>query len=194
MERWARANDPGGDLRWWEVAASAGSSLGVFVLIAVAAEQGVCAGEAAAIERAYFPWVGSLHTLLDSLVDRHEDATEGRGSLVDYYGSPHGAATCMAHLAVESLTQAASLPHGRRHVLVLAGMASHYLSASEASLPDALLATRSVLAAIGGLAAPAMLVMGARRMAGGSPRPPARLGSRPAPAGGLETVKANSYS
>ena len=57
------------------------------------------------------------------------------------------------------------LPDGCRHSLVLAGMASHYLSAREASLPDALPATDSVLAAIGGLAAPAMIVMGVRRAA-----------------------------
>ena len=44
-------------------------------------------------------------------------------------------------------------------------MAGHYLSVPEAALAEALLATRSVLAAIGGLAAPAMLVMGVRRAA-----------------------------
>ena len=71
LERWAQARKPpGSDLQWWEIAASAGSSLGVFVLIAAAAERAVRAEDAAAIEAAYFPWIGSLHTLLDSLVDR----------------------------------------------------------------------------------------------------------------------------
>lgn len=169
LERWARGCKPrDSDLQWWEIAASAGSSLGVFVLIAAAAEQVVCAEEAVAIESAYFPWIGSLHTLLDSLVDRGEDTASGQRSLLDYYSSPQEAATCMARLAVESLHRTTVLPRGQQHALVLAGMASHYLSSREASLPDALLATRSVLTAIGGLAAPAMLVMGARRAAGWS--------------------------
>lgn len=166
LERWAQARKPpGSDLQWWEIAASAGSSLGVFVLIAAAAERAVRAEDAAAIEAAYFPWIGSLHTLLDSLVDRGEDAAAGQRSLLDYYASSQDAATRMARLAVESLRRAMALPDGCRHSLVLAGMASHYLSAREASLPDALPATDSVLAAIGGLAAPAMIVMGVRRAA-----------------------------
>ena len=144
LERWARGRKPrDSDLQWWEMAASAGSSLGVFVLIAAAAEQVVCAEEAVAIESAYFPWIGSLHTLLDSLVDRREDAASGQRSLLDYYSSPQEAATCMARLAVESLHRTTVLPRGRQHALVLAGMASHYLSSREASLPDALLATRT---------------------------------------------------
>ncbi len=164
LERWAGEHKlPGSDLQWWEIAASAGSSLGVFVLIAAAAEQAVRAEDAAAIEAAYFPWIGSLHTLLDSLVDRREDAAAGQCSLLDYYASPQDAASGLARLAVEALRQTTALPHGCRHSLVLAGMASHYLSAHEATLPEARLATRSVLAAIGGLAAPAMLVMGVRR-------------------------------
>lgn len=165
LERWAREHElPGSDLQWWEIAASAGSSLGVFVLIAAAAEQAVCAEDAAALEAAYFPWIGSLHTLLDSLIDRREDAAAGQRSLLDYYASPQDAARGLARLAVESLRQATALPHGYRHSLVLAGMASHYLSAREATLPEALPASRSVLAAIGGLAAPTMLVMGVRRV------------------------------
>jgi tetraprenyl-beta-curcumene synthase len=166
LERWARERKlPGSDLQWWEIAASAGSSLGVFVLIAAAAERSVRAEDAAAIEAAYFPWIGSLHTLLDSLVDRREDVVAGQCSLLDYYASPQDAARRLARLAVESLRQTTALPDGCRHSLVLAGMASHYLSSREAGLPEALLATRSVLAAIGGLAAPAMLVMGVRRAA-----------------------------
>jgi tetraprenyl-beta-curcumene synthase len=166
LERWAHEHKlPDSDLQWWEIAASAGSSLGIFVLIAAAAEQAVRTEDAIAIEAAYFPWIGSLHTLLDSLVDKCEDAAVGQCSLLDYYASSQDAATGLARLAVESLRQATALPNGCRHSLVLAGMASHYLSAREATLPEALPATRSVLGAIGSLAAPAMLVMGVRRVA-----------------------------
>lgn len=166
LERWARARTPlGSDLRWWETAASAGSSLGVVVLIAAAADRAVRAEDASAIAATYFPWVGSLHLLLDSLVDRQEDAATGQRSLLDYYSSPEEAAVRMALLAGESLRLARALPRGAQHALVLAGMVGHYLSMPAAALPDALPAARSVLATMGGLAIPTMFVMGVRRAA-----------------------------
>ena len=166
LERWARERRHPQAISMVGDAASAGSSLGVFMLIATAAEQAVRAEDAAAIEEAYFPWIGSLHTLLDSLVDRHEDVAAGQSSLLAYYASPEEAAARLGAMAVESMRQDRGAPHGCRHALVLAGMAGHYLSMPEATLPEARLATRSVLAAIGGLAAPAMLVMGVRRALG----------------------------
>ncbi|MGH2854522.1 MAG: DUF2600 family protein [Solirubrobacteraceae bacterium] len=164
LARWARAQTPSGaDLRWWETAASAGSSLGVYVLIAAAANRIVGAEETAAIEEAYFPWIGSLHLLLDSLVDRREDAAAGQRSLLDYYASPQEAAARLGLLAAESQRRMQALPYCRQHVLMFAGMAGHYLSMPAASQPDALLAARTVLGSIGGLAVPTMLVLGARR-------------------------------
>jgi tetraprenyl-beta-curcumene synthase len=167
LERWARAQThTGADLRWWEIAASAGSSISIFVLIAAAASGLVRADETIAIEEAYFPWIGSLHTLLDSLVDKVEDAAAGQHSLLDYYSSPEEAAARIRLIAAESLRVTRMLPRGGEHVLVLAGMTSHYLSTPEASLPEALLTTRGVLGTMGGLAIPTMLVMAARRAAG----------------------------
>jgi tetraprenyl-beta-curcumene synthase len=164
LARWAYAQTPASaDLRWWETAASAGSSLGVYMLIAMAAEHAVHAEEATAIEEAYFPWVGSLHLLLDSLVDQCEDRMAGQPSLLAYYSSPEEAATRLGLIAAESMHRIRALPHGRQHALLLAGMAGHYLSMPIAVKTEAQLATRAVLAAIGGLAAPTMLVMGARR-------------------------------
>jgi tetraprenyl-beta-curcumene synthase len=168
LARWARTQTPSGtDLRWWETAAGAGSSVGVFVLIAVAARSAVGVDEAAAMEEAYFPWIGSLHLLLDGLVDREEDAAAGQRCLLDYYASHEEAAARMGVIATEARRRIRALPpeQQQQHSLLLAGMASHYLSAREATLPEALLASRSVLAAIGWLAAPAMLVMGVRRAA-----------------------------
>jgi tetraprenyl-beta-curcumene synthase len=164
LARWAYAQTPSStDLRWWETAASAGSSLGVYMLIAVAARHAVATEEATAIEQAYFPWIGSLHLLLDSLVDQQEDRVTGQPSLLDYYHSPEEAAARLGLIAAESMHRIQALPCGRQHALLLAGMTGHYLSMPVAARAEARLATRSVLAAIGGLAAPTMLVMGARR-------------------------------
>jgi tetraprenyl-beta-curcumene synthase len=164
LERWALEHTPSeSSLRWWETAASAGSSLAVFVHIAQAAECGVRVEDVSAIEAVYFPWVGSLHTLLDSLVDRRVDAAAGQRSLLDYYSSPQETAARMTLLASEAARLTRALPRGGQHAMVLAGMAGHYLSSPEASLPEARVTSRSVMRTMGELAIPVMLVMLARR-------------------------------
>ena len=70
-------------LAWWEAAAAAGSSLSVHALIAAAASPALAFREAREIDRAYYPWVGALHSLLDSLVDRREDHHHAQRSLLD---------------------------------------------------------------------------------------------------------------
>ncbi len=166
LARWATRQTPlATDLRWWETAASAGSSLGIFALIAAAAQPALHPYEALAIERAYFPWVGSLHSLLDSLIDLPEDIATEQHNLTQHYRSPHETAARLRTLATESARHARALPHGLQHTVILAGMASHYLSAHEAQLPHARSAKAAALDAIGGLAVPAMLVLRLRRAA-----------------------------
>ncbi len=165
FERWAaQATAPQTGMRPWETAAGAGSTLTVLALIASAADPQIGMFEAREIENAYFPWIGSLHSLLDSLVDHDEDlAIEGR-ALMGYYASPLDAATRMRTIASEALRRAVALPCGRRHALIVAAMASFYICEIHRSVsPHARLVAPSVLEAIGGLAAPTMAILGARR-------------------------------
>jgi len=82
LARWARTITPAElGLAWWEAAAGAASSLGVFALIAAAAHEDVTPETMVAVERAYFPWVGALHVLLDSFADRGADLLSGHHSL-----------------------------------------------------------------------------------------------------------------
>jgi tetraprenyl-beta-curcumene synthase len=186
LERWARAHTPKGTgMRWWETAAAGGSSLGIYALIAAAAEPRVDAEEVAAIEAAYFPWIGSLHSLLDNLIDAAEDYATGQRSLIDCYASPYDAATRMGMLAERSSRAARALP-GCRHSLVLAAMASFYLCTPEARAPEAAPVADAVLQALGEPARMAMTVfrsrLALRRLAPGTPGAPARRG------GGAEVV------
>jgi tetraprenyl-beta-curcumene synthase len=148
----------------WESAAGAGSTLTVLALIASAADPFLRESEVGEIENAYFPWIGSLHSLLDSLVDHDEDlAADGR-ALVGYYSSPADAATRMGTIATEALRRAAELPCGRHHALIVAAMASFYICEIHRSAsPHAQLVGPSVLDAIGGLAAPTMAILRVRR-------------------------------
>ena len=103
LARWASSETPGLlDLRWWETAASTGSSLGIFALLALAADPHANAMQAGLIEHAYFPWIGALHSLLDSLIDIEEDAANGQPNLVAHYASTEEVAIRMRLLAVES--------------------------------------------------------------------------------------------
>ena len=160
---WAAALTPdGAHLRWWETGAACGSSVGVFALIAAAADPAASRRDAEVIEAAYFPWIGSLHTLLDSLVDRHEDLLTGQHSLVGHYGPPGAEAERMRALAQEAARRARALPDGMSHALLLAGMVSLYLSSGSASSPDARPAKEGVVAGVGALGGPAMAVLGVR--------------------------------
>jgi tetraprenyl-beta-curcumene synthase len=187
LERWARAATPARTgLRWWETAASGGSSLGVYALIAAAAQPRVQEAEITAIEGAYFPWIGALHSLLDNLVDIAEDYATGQRSLVGCYASSLDASTRMRLLAQRSLRAAEDLPGGRGHVLILAAMASFYLSTPEASAPAARPVAHAVLEALGEPARLSMRVfrtrLHLRRLAPRAPGGPARRG------GGAEVV------
>jgi tetraprenyl-beta-curcumene synthase len=190
LEQWARgATPPGAGLQWWEIAAAAGSSLGVHALIAAAADRGLDAHQADQLERAYFPWIGGLHSLLDNLIDKREDEAAGHRSLVEYYG-PERAAERMHWMAEHAALLAAELPHGRRHTVVLAGMIGNYLSTAEAHSPQLAPVSDAVLTTTGGLARPTMLVFELRRL-------PTRLHNtivfRRSPAGRTSTPDLDSF-
>ena len=119
---------------------------------------------------AYFPWVGALHSLLDSLADRVEDLATGKRGLIDYYHSPDEAADRIATIANEAMSQVSELPGGHSHTLIVAAMTSFYLcDLSMSSSPHARLATPAVLEAMGRLARPTMLILSARRATGRVP-------------------------
>jgi tetraprenyl-beta-curcumene synthase len=168
FERWARDSGRAhARLRWWETGAAAGSTLDLFALIAAAADPALDPGVARTLGNAYFPWVGALHSLLDSLADREEDLATGRRGLIDYYRSPHEAADRIATIATEAMGQVRELPGGHSHTLIVAAMTSFYLcDLSMSSSPHARLATPVVLEAMGCLARPTMLILSARRAAG----------------------------
>jgi hypothetical protein len=167
--RWARAQTGhGSGLRWWEMGAAAGSPLPVFALMAAAARPSTQAKNAAALERAYFPWIASLSSLLDSLIDRHEDVAEGQRSLIDYYGSSAEVASRLQGLATQAVDHTRSLSDGSQHMMILAAMASFYRATPQASAPDIRLVTQRVFDAMeGDFSGSTSFVLHARRMVAG---------------------------
>lgn len=163
LAAWASDQTPGDSgLRWWETAASAGSSTGIFSFIAAASHPEMDDGHSAALESAYFPWAGSLHTLLDSLVDRCEDAVAGQRSLLDYYVSEDEARLRMRLIASEAAKRLRRLPNGHGETMIFAAMASLYISSVRSDSPSDHAISGAVLAGIGIPALPALLVFGLR--------------------------------
>ena len=159
----AELTPPDSGLRWWETAAGAASSMSVFALIAAAAQPVLETADAAATESAYFPWIGALHVLLDSLIDRGEDLAAGHHCLVDHYASSEETATRLSTIAARALQATEQLSDGVEHATILAAMTSFYLSAPSACAPGASPAAQLVLERMGALARPTMAVLRVRR-------------------------------
>jgi tetraprenyl-beta-curcumene synthase len=163
---WAANSTPAGSgLYWWETAAGAASSLSVFALIAAAAQPALALAEAIAIERAYFPWIGTLHVLLDSLIDRHDDLEAGQHCLIDHYCSAEEGAMRLSAISARALHATELLPHSAQHATILAAMVSFYLSSPSTSAPGTMPVAQRVLETMGTLVRPTMAVHRARRAA-----------------------------
>jgi tetraprenyl-beta-curcumene synthase len=171
LARWARDETPAGSgLRWWETAAAAGSSLAVHALIGSAAREDLDAGDVEAIDRAYFPWIGALHSLLDSLVDLAEDRRAGQRSLLSYYSTPQITALRLSLLAARARSAAGELPSGAQHDVILTAMASHYLSAPEVATRELYAISGAAARAAGPLVSPLLPLFRAGRLASGFAR------------------------
>lgn len=135
LEAWfaaeRRAAGPGALERvdWWEFGAAAGSTLGLFDLFALAARYpgGVPDDVARAHVDTYFPWIGSLHILMDYGIDQDEDAAGGDLNFVSHYPDPASARRGILRIYQEARVRAALLP-GPIHRTVVDGLLGFYLS------------------------------------------------------------------
>jgi tetraprenyl-beta-curcumene synthase len=116
------------DLRWNEFAAATGSTLSVFMLMLAATQPELDPESAAAIRKAYFPYVGSLHILLDYLIDQEEDWAGGDLNFCHYYGGPETTAERIAFIAERARSVTARLDHPVFHRMIIEGLLALYLS------------------------------------------------------------------
>lgn len=129
LTQWYEAHHrPEWDLRWYEFAAAAGSTLGLFALLTAVLE---AAPTPALIERLYhlyFPWIGSLHILLDYLIDQREDALGGDLNFVSFYASGREATDRIRRIYRKALEQSRGLSDAAFHRYVARGLLGFYLS------------------------------------------------------------------
>ena len=99
LAAWALSQDRADGYRWWEVAAGVISSVGVYALLAAAADPRTTLAEAHRVDAAYFPPICALSALLDSLVDRRSDALTDNHSSFGHYPSGAEAAERLSMIA-----------------------------------------------------------------------------------------------
>lgn len=116
------------DILWWEFAAAAGSTLGVFALTALAAGGGVSRESADELLRCYFPWVCGLHILLDYYIDLDEDREHGDFNFVACYTGMSTVEDRLGTFVQKALDVVEALPRPAFHRTVIMGLLSLYLS------------------------------------------------------------------
>jgi tetraprenyl-beta-curcumene synthase len=159
---WAAAQQDTGEYLWWELAAAGISCLALHALFAAAARATTLV-EAERIDTAYYPPVCAISALLDSLVDHGDDASGTNHSFVGHYPTPNLTAERFAAITSEARALSGALHNHRRHAVILAGIASFYLSAPGAHTELARPAASRTLDCLGQSSAPILAVMRLRR-------------------------------
>jgi tetraprenyl-beta-curcumene synthase len=129
LSSWHRAHlTSAPETYWWEFAAAAGSTLGVFALFAMASQRHVKPQDICALLDAYFPYVTGLHILLDYFIDQEEDARWHDLNLVSYYPDPDQRKQRMQGILKAALEWTRGLPDAGFHQGVVLGLLAMYLT------------------------------------------------------------------
>ncbi|NLP36808.1 MAG: tetraprenyl-beta-curcumene synthase family protein [Firmicutes bacterium] len=123
-----RQNSSQTDVYWWEFAAACGSTLGVFMLAAMAAAGPVSPKEISQLLSCYFPWLCGLHILLDYFIDLDEDKDFNDLNFVNFYPTALAAEKGLLRFLEETLTRVKKLPRPAFHFTVSIGLLALYLS------------------------------------------------------------------
>lgn len=139
------------DASWFELTAAASASLTIFALLALGAEPRCAELDIERTRDAYFPWIATTATMLDSYVDQVEDNANGDHIYISHYNSPQSVKWRIRGLIQRSLSEARKLPDGERHELVVASMVAMYLSKDSARTDEMRATTASFVNAGGSL-------------------------------------------
>jgi tetraprenyl-beta-curcumene synthase len=132
LETWAASLGREPDLRWWEAAAGASSSIGAHALIALAGNPGASAADADLVGAAYDPWIGALTVLLDDLIDRERDERDGEHNYLGYYAEE--APARIDFLVAGARRALLDVPRRSGHEAILNGVLAYYLGDRAAGL------------------------------------------------------------
>lgn len=134
---WARTGAAAHTMDWrMYLAGSASSVLNVHALIAAAADHRTNEKEAEALDLMYLQ-IGTLCTMLDSLIDHDHDTKHGQTGFDQLYDSKAVLGDALAHSINEAITISRELRNPAYHVMTVAGVVAYYTTAPSASSPYA---------------------------------------------------------
>jgi tetraprenyl-beta-curcumene synthase len=151
LKSWAAGEFSYGDECWWELTAAASSSLGMYALLALAADPQCSEQDITRIEAAYMPWICAAGTMLDSYVDHATDIQDDAHSYFTYYSDRDTGTQRIGELISQAGQEACSLRDGHKHATIVAGMIAMYLSEDSARTPELQTTTQSLIVAGGSL-------------------------------------------
>ncbi|MBP2654415.1 MAG: hypothetical protein H6Q73_1984 [Firmicutes bacterium] len=129
MFAWATASlEAYPDLAAQEFAAAAGSTLGIFMLCALAATPSLTEATVKQTYTAYFPWISGLHILLDYFIDLREDQENGDLNFITYYQTQAEIQVRLTHFLQQALLNAQNLPDPIFNKTIVRGLLAMYLS------------------------------------------------------------------
>lgn len=116
------------EMSWYEFSACAGSTLGIFCLIAYASDENCTEDLIKQIKNAYFPWLQGLHILLDYLIDQEEDRLGGDLNFCFYYKNRNEMTKRFTHFVKKAKESVAQLPHTNFHQMINQALIGIYLA------------------------------------------------------------------
>lgn len=116
------------EMTWFEFAACAGSTLGIFCIVAQLFNKNTSVELVTKISNAYFPWVQGLHILLDYLIDQEEDIKGRDLNFCSYYPTYDFTATRLTFFYKQAQFSVAQLPDAKFHHLINRGLLSIYIA------------------------------------------------------------------
>lgn len=115
-------------MNWYEFSACAGSTLGIFCLVAYGTNPIFSKENASFVKESYFPWVQGLHIMLDYFIDQEEDRKGGDLNFCFYYENEEHLFNRLEHFAVEADKSIQALPHRQFHHFINKGLMAIYLA------------------------------------------------------------------
>lgn len=128
LDWWDLHRDRTPDLAWNEFAAATGSTLGVFILFLAAGEPEMNEETAQSVYQAYFPYVCSLHILLDYLIDQEEDERGGDLNFCSYFSDNSQTTERLEYMADMARSSCRHVPGASFHGMIVEGLMALYLS------------------------------------------------------------------
>ena len=121
------------DLNYWEFSAAASSTLCIFALFAAASDPDLSSEEAESIRNIYFPYICSLHILLDYFIDSQRNLQAGDLNFTWYYKNLKQWEERLLYFLQKSLESCSAVHYPEFHKTIIKGIIAMYLSDSKAS-------------------------------------------------------------